>query len=33
MNVLLKLGHCTQDDILKFHLFVCKIHGGFVFNR
>ena len=26
MPVLLGLGYLTQDDILKFHPFSCKIH-------
>ena len=30
--VFLGLGYLTQDDILKFHLFACKIHDVFVFN-
>jgi hypothetical protein len=31
MHVLLELVYLTQDDILKFTRFACKIHDGFVF--
>jgi hypothetical protein len=31
MRALLDLGYLTQDDILKFHLFACKIHDVFGF--
>jgi hypothetical protein len=30
MHVLLGMSYLTQDDILKFHLFACKIHDVFV---
>jgi len=33
MDVLMDLGYLNQDDIIKFHAFVCKIHNVFVFNR
>ena len=26
------VDYLTQDDILKFHLVACKIHGIFVFT-
>jgi len=32
MHVLLCVGYFTQDDIFKFHLFVFKIQGVFVYN-
>jgi hypothetical protein len=32
MHVLLGLGYLSQNDILKFHSFTCKIHDVFVFN-
>jgi hypothetical protein len=32
MHVFLDLGYLTQGDILKFHLFACKIHDFFVLN-
>ena len=32
MHVLWGLGYLTQDDILKFHPFACKIHDVLVFN-
>jgi hypothetical protein len=31
-HVLLELHYLTQDDILKFYSFACKIHNVFVFN-
>jgi hypothetical protein len=33
MHAHLGLGYLTQDDILKFHPFACKIHDVFVFSR
>jgi hypothetical protein len=32
MHDLWDLSNLTQNDILKFHPFICKIHNVFVFN-
>ena len=32
MPELLGLSYLTKDDILKFHLFACKIHDVLVFS-
>ena len=33
MHVLLGLGYLSQDDILKFHPFACKIDDVFIFDN